>query len=187
MKKQDKIFEVQNLSAKIKDAKAVALTDYRGITANQANELRQKVTESGGELQIVKNRLFLRALRENKYQVPEKELEGPTLALFANEDEITPVKTVAEFGKGTGILPFKIGFMAGRILSKEELKRFAALPGKEQLQAQLVGMLATPSGRLVRALNYNLQKLALLLNEIKGKKTVTFTLKKGGEYHGRRS
>ena len=93
MKKQDKIFEVQNLSAKIKDAKTVALVDYRGVSANQATELRHKIRESGGDIQVVKNRLFLRALRENRYRVPEKELKGPTLAIFANQDEISPLKT----------------------------------------------------------------------------------------------
>lgn len=170
MKKQDKIFEVQNLAAKIKDAKNVALVDYRGISANQATELRQKVRETGGDIQVVKNRLFLRALRENSYpQVPEKELEGPTLAVFANQDEIRPLKTLVDFTKGAEILAFKIGFMAGRILSGSELKRFANLPGKDQLRAQLVGMLGSQPHRLVYALNYNLQKLALILDEIKEK------------------
>lgn len=170
MKKQDKIFEVQNLAAKIKDAKTVALVDYRGISASQATELRHKVRESGGDIQVVKNRLFLRALRENSYRVPEKELEGPTLVIFANQDEISPLKTLVDFTKGAEILRLKIGFMAGRILSGEELKRFATLPGKEQLQAQLVGMLAGQPSRLVYALNYNLQKLAIALNAVKAKK-----------------
>jgi large subunit ribosomal protein L10 len=174
MKKQDKIFEVQNLAAKIKDAKTVALVDYRGVSANQATELRHKVRETGGEVQVVKNRLFLRALRENSYrQVPKKELEGPTLAVFANQDEITPLKTLLNFTKGAEILRFKIGFMAGRILSGEELRRFAALPGKEQLRAQLVGMLGGQPSRLVYALNYNLQKLALVLDQIKNRKSVS--------------
>jgi len=170
MKKQDKIFEVQNLAAKIKEAKTVALVDYRGVSANQATELRHKVRETGGDVQVVKNRLFLRALRENSYrQVTEKELEGPTLAIFANQDEITPLKTLVDFAKGAEILGFKIGFMAGRILSGGELKRFAGLPGKEQLQAQLVSLLGSQPSRLTYALNSNLQKLALTLNEIKGK------------------
>jgi large subunit ribosomal protein L10 len=170
MKKQDKIFEVQNLSAKVKDAKAVALADYKGLNVAQATELRQKVAEAGGELQVTKNRLLLRALRENQYRVSEEELEGPTITLFANEDEITPLKTLVKFGKDTGLLPLKIGFMGGRVLGKEEISRFATLPSKEELQAKLVGMLASPPSRLVYALNYNIQKLALVLDQVRNKK-----------------
>ncbi|MBU2577691.1 50S ribosomal protein L10 [Patescibacteria group bacterium] len=167
MKKQDKFYEVDNLTAKIKDAKSVALVDYRGITVSQATQLRNKVKEAGGELQVVKNNLFFRALRQNDYKIPKEKLEGPSLALFANADEINPLKALVTFAKTSGLLPFKIGFMEGKVLSNEELDRFANLPGKQELQAKLVSILAQQPSRLVYALNYNLQRLALVLNEIK--------------------
>ncbi len=170
MKKQDKIFEVENLSAKIKDAKAVALVDYRGIKVNQINQLRNKVREAGGEVQVAKNNLLYRALRANTYQFEKGRLDGPTLTLFSYADEIAPIKAVAEFGKGLGLLPFKLGFFQKQILSAEDLKRFAALPGKKDLQAKLVGMLASQPSRLVYSLNWNLQRLVLALNAVKAKK-----------------
>lgn len=170
MKKQDKYFEVDNLTAKIKDAKSIALVDYRGITVSQATQLRNKVREAGGELQVVKNNLFFRALRQNDYKVEKEKLEGPSLALFANTDEIIPLKALVTFAKVSGLLPFKVGFMEGKILSGNELDRFASLPGKLELQAKLVGMLASQPSRLVYALNYNLQKLVLVLSAAKTKK-----------------
>ena len=57
--------------------------------------------------------------------------------------------------------------MAGQIISPEELNRFAGLPGKKELQAILVGMLANQPRRLVYSLNWNLQKLVLVLSKIK--------------------
>lgn len=170
MKKQEKIFEVQNLSAKIKDAKAVALVDFRGITVNQIRQLREKVKEAGGELQVVKNTLFYRALRENNYQVNKKQFEGTNLALFSNADEVLPLKVLVGFGKILSLLPLRLGFMAGTIISAEDLNRFASLPGKLELQAKLVRMLAGQPGRLVYSLNWNLQKLVLAINRIKDKK-----------------
>lgn len=170
MKKQEKIFEAQNLSVKVKEAKAVALVDYRGLTVSQATELRHKVKDAGGELQVVKNNLFLRALRANNYLVERDKLEGPSLALFANADEITPLKALTAYAKTIGLLPLKIGFFSGQVLSAEELARFAALPGKPELQAKLVGMLASQPSRLVYALNWNIQKLVLALNAVKEKR-----------------
>jgi len=171
MKKQDKIFEVENLNAKIKAAKTVALIDYRGIKVNQINQLREKVRQAGGELQVTKNNLLYRALKENSYPVKKGEYTtGPTLALFSNADEITPLKALVEFGKGLSLLPLKIGFMAEKILSGEELTRFAALPGKKELQAKLVGILIGQPQKLVYALNWNIQKLVLVLNAVKTQK-----------------
>lgn len=170
MNKQDKIFEAQNLSVKIKEAKAVAVADYRSVNVLQINQLRDKIKEVGGELQVVKNSLFLRALKENKYKVEDKDIEGPSLAIFANEDEIAPMKAIAALGKTLSLLPFKIGFMAGKIFSGSDLTRFASLPPKIELQAKLVGALASPPRRLVYSLNWNLQKLVLILNAVKNKK-----------------
>lgn len=170
MKRQEKIFEVKNLEAKIKEAKSVALVDYRGMSVAQATELRRKVRKAGGELQVVKNTLFYRALLANKYQVDKAKLEGPSLALFATANEVLPLKALVAFGKSAGLLSPKLGFMAGKVLEAEDVARFAALPGKQELQAKLAGMLASQPSRLVYALNYNLQKLVLALNAVKAKK-----------------
>lgn len=170
MKKTEKIFAVENLSAKIKDAKSVALVDYRGLTVAQITQLREKVKEAGGELQVVKNTLLLRALSENNYTPEKEKLQGQTLALFANSDEIAPLKALAAFAKLISLLPFKIGFMAGKILSADELTKYATLPAKIELQAKLVGLLASQPQRLVYSLNWNLQKLVLVLNAVKNKK-----------------
>lgn len=171
MVKQDKIFAVEDITAKIKDAKAVALADFRGITVSQATSLRDKIKSSGGKLQVIKNTLFLRALRNNNYKIEKEKLDGPTIVLFANEDEVTPIKTLALFAKTTeGLLPWKIGFMDGKILSAEELGQFANISSRPELQAKLVGLLFSQPSRLVYALNFNLQKLVIALNEIKTRK-----------------
>ncbi len=171
MTKQDKIFAVEDITAKIKDARAVALADYRGITVSQATQLRDKIKSSGGRLQVIKNTLFLRALRNNNYKIEREKLDGPTIVLFANDDEVSPIKALATFAKTSeGLLPWKIGFMDGKILSAEELGKLANISSKVDLQAKLVRLLFSQPTRLVRCLNHNTQKLVLVLNAVKSKK-----------------
>jgi len=170
MKKQEKVFEVENLTAKIKDAKAIAVADYRGLNVSQTSQLRERVKEAGGELQVVKNNLFYRALNQSNYEIEKARLDGPSLVLFANDDEVSPIKVLAAFGKVLGLLPFKIGFIAGKVYFAEELGKLATLPAKLDLQAKLVGLLASQPGRLAYSLNWNLQKLVIALNEVKNKK-----------------
>lgn len=170
MKKQEKVFEVQNLSAKIKEAKSVALADYKGLNTSQLNDLRNKVKEAGGELQIVKNTLLARALKENNYKVEKADISGSSIALFSLADEISPLKALAAFAKTVSLLPFKIGFMAERLITADELKQLASLPSRFELQTKLVGLLIGQPSRLVYALNWNLQRLVIALNGVKNKK-----------------
>jgi large subunit ribosomal protein L10 len=177
MKKQEKIFEVENLTQKIKDAKSVVLIDYRGLKANQTVTLRSQTKKAGDELQVAKNTLLARALVKAKLLPESKKgedqvlkLEGPTLILFAKADEIASLKYLVTFSKANDLLTIKAGFLEGKILSKEELLKLAALPTKDQLKATLVGLLAQPPQRLVYGLNYNLQKLVILLSQVKNKK-----------------
>ena len=176
MKKREKIFEVENLTQKIKDAKSVVLIDYRGLKANQTVTLRSQIKKAGDELQVAKNTLLARALVKAKLLPEAKKgedqvlkLEGPTLVLFAKADEFASLKSLATFGKANELLALKAGFLEGKILSKEELLKLAALPTKDQLRAILVSLLAQPQQRLVYGLNYNLQKLVIILKKVSEK------------------
>lgn len=171
MKKQEKIFEVDNLTQKIKGAKSVVLVDYRSLTVSQASNLRRLVKKAGGELQVVKNSLLTRALINTKIlnKTEDLVLTGQTMALFSNDDEISPVKVLATFGKNLSLLPFKLGFFGANTLSAEEVLCYASLPGKDELRAKLVGILASQPQRLIFSLNYNLLALVTTLKRISEK------------------
>lgn len=178
MKKQEKIFEVKNLVEKIKDAKTVVFSDYRGLSANQTASLRSQIKKMGGELQVVKNRLMARALTDagllpevKKGEDQVLKLEGPTIALLSPESDAVTLKTLVSFGKNLGLLKLKAGFIDGKAFSEEEVTRFASLPSKQDLQAKLVSLLTQPSQKLVYSLNYNLQKLVIILGQVKSKKS----------------
>lgn len=171
MKKSEKVFEVENLKAKIKEAKLVASVDYRGISVAQVTQLREKIKSVGGELQVAKNSLFLRALRDlGIKKIDEKLFSGPSLFLFANSDEVTPLKQLVTFGKQANLLPLKMGLIGQTIFTGDDFNKIANLPPKIELQAKLVSMMMSPLNRLVYGLNFNLQKFVIVLNEVKNKK-----------------
>lgn len=167
MKKQEKIFTVQNLAAKLKEAKSVVLADYRGLTVAQLTQLRHLAKKAGGELTVAKNTLIKRALGGLPL-----ELTGPTAVIIAYEDELSPLKTTWEFAKNAGGMPtFKSGIWEGELITSEEIERLARLPSKQELQIKLIGVFASPLFGLVRVLSANQGKLILILK----------TVSKGGE------
>lgn len=170
MKKQEKIFTVQNLTEKLKDAKMVTLADYRGLTVSQMGQIRDLVRKDGGEMTVIKNTLLKRALQEAGLLPTDKDLTdedlgltGPTAVVIAYEDELAPLKTIANFSKTNSLPTFKTGVLEGQLLFKEDIERLSRLPGKQDLQAKLVGLLSSPAFRLVQVLSANQGKLLFIL------------------------
>jgi len=159
MKRSEKAFAIEDLAARAKSAKTLVLVDYRGLTVPQISQLRSSVKAAGGELMVVKNSLLKLALKKD--DLPG--FEGPTAVIFGYEDEIEPIKAVFEFAKTNSIPVFKSGLMADKLLTKDELETLAKLPNKNQLIFKLVGLLASPTYRLVNTLKVNQTKLIYIL------------------------
>ena len=70
--------EVSKLAAKIKEAKIVLLTDYRGINVADVTGLRAELRKSNSEYRVIKNNITRRALAEAGIEGLEDLLEGPT-------------------------------------------------------------------------------------------------------------
>jgi large subunit ribosomal protein L10 len=185
MKKQEKIFAVQNLAEKLKQAKALILADYSGLNVSQINELRREIKKAGGEFEVVKNTLLRLAAKGGKWEArPERsrgmgsgKLEGPTAALWLYSDDVAPLKTLDYFIKKTELPKIKFGFWEGELISLERIFQLASLPGMEELKAKLVGILKSPLFGLVNGLNWNLRKLVVVLKTASTKVSAV----KGGE------
>ncbi len=159
-----KIFTVQNLAEKFKQAKGLILTDYSGLKVSQINELRNEIKKAGGEFEVVKNTLLALAVEKSLPRVPLSGiLRGPTAALWLYQEDFSPLKALDNFIKRSELPKIKFGFWQGEEISLERIKELANLPGLSELQTRLVSLLQSPSSRLVWALNSNLAKLVFIL------------------------
>lgn len=177
MVKSDKVYTVQNLIEKLKQAKAVVLADYHGLNVSQLAELRQKVKNVGGEFEVVKNTLLNRAAEETKIKIEPEVLQGPTVALWAYEDQIAPLKALMDFIKVNDLPKIKFGLLNQVATPIERIKELASLPSREELRAKLVSTLQSPIYGLDNVLNWNVKKLILVLKAASTKLSAA----KGGE------
>jgi len=143
MKRSEKIFFVQDLTARLKEAKEIVLIDYQGLNVSQLNKLREKIKQVGGDLKVVKNRLLQKALMAAGFAT-QKEIEGPTGLILTNQDEISPLKVILETSNLLGLPKFKFGFLGQKKLESEEWRRLANLPSRQQLLTQLRATLVCP-------------------------------------------
>ncbi len=131
------------------------VTEYKGLTDSQLKIIRGKLREVQGKYVITKNTLFMRALQESGWPVPEQLLIGPTAVVVGGENFPTVAKTLLATVKDyEEILKIKGGVMAGSILSNAaQVETVSNLPSLDELRAQLLGLLVQPATGLVSVVN----------------------------------
>ncbi len=151
--------EVKKLAEKLKDAKAVLLTDYRGITVADVTKLRSDLRNVKGEYKVIKNNIVKRALNENGETGLDDLLEGPTAVIIGLEDYLEPSKIIYNFSKNNDFYKIKGGIIDGKVMTAEEIITLAKLPSRQELMAKLAG-----------ALLGNITKLAVALDQVRVQK-----------------
>ena len=166
---------VKTLIEKISKAKSVVLADYSGLNVNLQQVLRRKIKEVQGELIVVKNSILKIAATQEKYPINDliDSFSGPNITLLAYEDEIAPIKVLAEFAKENSLPKIKIGFLNKKALTKEQIETLAKLPSRIELLTKTVGTIKAPITGFINVLSGNLHNLVFALKAIQ--------LKKGGE------
>ena len=160
-RKEQKAEQVELLSEKLKRAKVAVLTDYRGLTVSQIQDLRGKLRGGDVEYRVVKNTLARRAAEAAGVPALEKELEGPVAIAFGYEDLSLPSRLIAEFVRTTRLkLDVKGGLVEGRVFSPDQVRQLAELPSRETLLSQLAGTIQSPIAQLAGALQMPLSMLA---------------------------
>lgn len=165
MPNAQKIAKIDDLAQKLQSAKSAALFQYQGLDADGIYQLRLKIKQKGGVMEVVKNSLISRALEKIGIKLPT-ELTGPTAVTFANLDEIAPLKEVETLKQSKEFIVFKYGIYDKKLLSIQDFKKFLSLPSKTALISQFIADLLNPLQRLVYALRYNQTQLVLVLKAV---------------------
>lgn len=150
-----KIKEVDELAEKIKEAKVVLLTDYRGINVDDVTGLRAKLRGANTEYKVIKNNITKRALEKCEFEGLENQLVGPTAVILGYNDYLETSKIIYEYAKENEFYKIKGGIIDGKVVTAEEIITLAKLPSRETLISMLAG-----------ALLGNVSKLAVALSEV---------------------
>ena len=169
-RKEQKAEQVDLLTEKLKKAKVAVLTDYRGLTVSQMQELRGKLRAGNVEYRVIKNTLARRAAEAAGYKDLESELKGPVAIAFGYDDLGIASKLINEFVRATRLKVEVVGgLVEGRVFSPNQMKQLADLPSRESLIAQLMGTLQSPVAQLVGIMQTPLQQLLGVLEAYQNK------------------
>jgi large subunit ribosomal protein L10 len=149
----DKEAELQQLEAAFKGSDSAILVDYKGMNVPQVTELRRQLRTAKAKYKVVKNTIARRALKGTAFEVLDKFFEGTTAIAYTSTDPVALAKTLTTFGKTAPTLQIKAAVVQGRAVKPAEVAELAALPGKPELYARLLGTLNAPMVQLVTVLS----------------------------------
>ena len=173
MPTQTKIDEVARLKEKLEHAISVVLADYRGLTANEMVELREKFTKQGLEYRVVKDTLARLAADEAGIEGLADLFAGPVSIAFGYEDPAVAFRLSEECRKTYAPrYTLKGGVFEGVLVPEDEVARFATLPSREVLLAKLAMLLSGPMRAMAFMLQAKIRELACVISEVRKQRQV---------------
>jgi large subunit ribosomal protein L10 len=151
LNRNEKAAVVTDVAAQVARSQTLALAEYRGLTVEHLDALRKQARDKGVYLHVLKNTLARRAVAGTPFEVAAPSMVGPLIYGFS-QDAVSAAKVIADFARGNDRLIVKAGAYAGKALDADGVKALAAIPTKEVLLAQLLGLMQSPVSRLARVL-----------------------------------
>jgi large subunit ribosomal protein L10 len=122
----------------------VFLTEYRGLSVQAVQELRNALRESGAEYKVVKMTLAKLAAGDAGIEGLDEYLAGPTALAFAQNDPVATAKALKDFSNDHDVFVLKAGYLAGDILSPEAVSKLAEIEPREVLLGKIAGGAKAP-------------------------------------------
>ena len=165
MARPEKAAKVAELERKFTDSAAVVLTEYRGLTVKDLQDLRRSL---GGDATyaVAKNTLALLAAREAGIDGIESTLVGPTAFTFITGDIAKVTKGLRDFAKAHPFLAIKGGVLEGRFLDAKAVLKLADLESREVLLSKMAGAMKGSLAKAAGTLAAPLSKSARLFGAL---------------------
>lgn len=162
---QEKAQAVAELRERLEKTPNFILASYSGLDVQAVTTLRSKLREAGSNMKVIKNNLFLRALKESKNHKSTSidfgpTYKGPLAAIFSTDNLPSIAKVCKEFNKTNENFSMKAGFFDGEVLNAKGVDSIAGLPSKEELLSVIARGFNTPSTQIASGINQIMASLA---------------------------
>jgi large subunit ribosomal protein L10 len=158
--------DLAELTEKLKTAKSMVISEYRGTTVKQIDQFRRALSKEGVFSKVYKIALIKKALEANGVDASSIDYKKPVIVSLSEEEETAPARIIKGLMKDIQTVSVVGGMMEHAIISKQHVLVLADLPSKLELRAQLVRTINAPVSGFVNVLAGNIRSLVNVLNAV---------------------
>ena len=163
--KAKKSERVELLAKELQGSTTAIIGTFSKLTVAKDYELRKVIREAGGKYRVVKNKLAAISGTGTQVEAALKGLKGVNSVAFTSGDPVALAKVFAKWAGDNAEFQFKLGIVDGKLLSTDDVKALATMPGKEELFSKLLFLINAPAQRLATVINATGRDLAVVLNQ----------------------
>ncbi len=161
--KDQKQIEIKKIRENLAKQVAIYFVDFKGLKADELNSLKMELKKNDAKLMAVKKTLAKIALKQEGVDFDTKPLSGEIAFVFSFGDQFAPTKQIVNFAKGSKNFQVLGGcFMEDgkyHFISAQEVNAYAAIPGRQELYAQLAYVLNDTAASFARVINAIKEKM----------------------------
>lgn len=134
-----------DLKKKIDGSNAFFITKNLGLNPNTDAGFRSELMKIGGEYEVVRKRIFLKAAIEAGIKLDDSFLEGHVGVVFSKQDPVQTSKALFSFLKACeDKLKVLGGHFDGQVCNAKDVEAISKLPSKDEMRAQLLSVFEAP-------------------------------------------
>jgi large subunit ribosomal protein L10 len=163
--KQEKQLLLDEITGHIRKHQTFVIMRYQGLEANKANAFRREVSKLGGNIEVLRKRLLIKAAAAAGIQLNIEALPGHISLVLAGKDPIETTKAVFKFSQENDKNIEVIGgHFEGRLFNGEQVKAISMLPSKDEMRAQFLSTLEAPMAQTLAVMNAVLTSIVYCLD-----------------------
>ncbi len=148
----EKSSAIDQLAERLSGAEIAVLTEYRGLSVTDLQDLRGRLRPAGVEYVVAKNTLARSAAERTGRTSIVADLVGPTAIAFGS-DPVATAKALQDFTRVNRIFVLKAALLGDRRIDPKEVEQLATLPPPEVLRGRVFGLIVSPLQRTVNVLS----------------------------------
>ena len=151
--RQEKQLLLDEIKDQIEEYGSFVIMNYSGLDANATADFRNQLADMGGNLEMVKKRVLIKAAQSAGIELDSNLLDGHIGIVFTGADPIEATKAVFKLKKDTKAVNVLGGRFDGLLYGAEDVEKLSKLPGKDEMRAQLLSVLEAPLSQTVAVMN----------------------------------
>lgn len=172
MAKNNKVEVVKNLEDLFKNANALVMAEYRGLSVTQQTKLRRELKNAGATFNVVKMTLAKRAAENIGLESLSEHFSGPTGITVIESDPVEAAKVLNKFAKENEAFVVKGGLMNSEPLTVDQINVLANIEPRDVLLAKIAGGFNAPLVKVAATTKAILNKAGYAFSALLEKKIV---------------